>query len=177
MSEFITVARPYAKAAFDFALEQGALNNWQEMLTFAAEVAQNSEVETFLNGASSLAQQSDVFIGICGEQLDTNGQNLIRVMASNERLKVLPEVSRMFNALRQEYEKEITVEVISAIVLNDAQRAKLAAALEKRLERKVKLNCSVKPSVMGGLIIQAGDMVIDSSLRSQLSRLAATLQS
>lgn len=177
MSEFITVARPYAKAAFDFALEQGALNNWQEMLTFAAEVAQNSEVETFLNGASSLAHQSDVFIGICGEQLDTNGQNLIRVMASNERLKVLPEVLRMFNTLRQEYEKEITVEVTSAIVLNNAQQAKLAAALEKRLERKVKLNCSVEPSVMGGLIIQAGDMVIDSSLRSQLSRLAATLQS
>ncbi|RUO19142.1 F0F1 ATP synthase subunit delta [Aliidiomarina haloalkalitolerans] len=177
MSEYTTVARPYAKAAFDFAVEQGALDKWHGMLAFATEVAQNAEVITFLNGASSLAHQSDVFIGICGEQLDSNGQNLIKVMASNERLKALPEVLRLFADMRQEYEKEVTVDVTSAMTLDDAQQAKLSAALEKRLERKVKLNCSVEPSIVGGLLIKAGDMVIDNTLRSQLKRLASSLQS
>ncbi|MCH8500945.1 MAG: F0F1 ATP synthase subunit delta [Aliidiomarina sp.] len=177
MSEYTTVARPYAKAAFDFAVEQGALDKWHGMLAFATEVVENADIVTFLNGASSLAHQSDVFIGICGEQLDTNGQNLIKVMATNERLKALPEVLRLFADMRQEYEKEVTVEVTSAMDLNDAQKAKLSAALEKRLERKVKLNCSVEPSIVGGLLIQAGDMVIDNTLRSQLKRLASSLQS
>ncbi|RUO28743.1 F0F1 ATP synthase subunit delta [Aliidiomarina sanyensis] len=177
MSELSTVARPYAKAAFDFAVEQGALQKWHEMLSFAAEVAQNQDVKTFLASATSLTRQGDVFVGICAEQLDEHGQNLIKVMASNKRLAALPEVLEMYTELRQAYEKEVTVEVTSAVTLDDAQQAKLSAALEKRLERKVKLNCSVEPSIVGGLLIQAGDLVIDSTLRSQLSRLASTLQS
>ena len=177
MSEYTAVARPYAKAAFDFAVGQGALDTWHQMLSFAAEVVQHSDVEVFLKSAASLTHQSDVFIGICGEQLDAHGQNLIRVMAANERLKALPEVLRLFSIYREEYDKEVTVDITSAITLNDAQQANLVAALEKRLERKVKLNCSVEPSVIGGLIVKAGDVVIDSTLRSQIGRLASTLQS
>lgn len=177
MSELNTVARPYAKAAFDFAREQGALQKWHEMLSFAAEVAQNEDVRTFLSSSSSLTHQGDVFVGICAEQLDEHGQNLIKVMASNQRLAALPEVLTMYAELLQAFEKEVTVEVSSAVALSEAQQEKLSKALEKRLERKVKLNCSVEPSIVGGLLIQAGDLVIDSTLRSQLARLASTLQS
>ena len=78
-------------------LRQGALDKWHGMLAFSdGSCSRTLSVITFLNGASSLAHQSDVFIGICGEQLDSNGQNLIKVMASNERLKALPEVLRLF---------------------------------------------------------------------------------
>lgn len=177
MSQLTTVARPYAKAAFDFAVEQGALEQWHEMLAFAAEVAVNEQVATFLKSASSRSHTADVFVGVCGEQLNENGQNFIKVMASNERLSVLPEVARLFGTLRAEYDKEVTVEITSAVALSDAQLATLSAALEKRLERKVKLNCSVESSVIGGLLIKAGDLVIDSTLRSKLERLANSLQS
>ncbi|TRW48726.1 F0F1 ATP synthase subunit delta [Aliidiomarina halalkaliphila] len=177
MSEQTTIARPYAKAAFDFAVEQGAITEWHDMLEFAAAVAVQEDMHHFLKSATSRDQVTNVFVGVCGEQLNANGQNLIKVMADNERLVALPEVARLFALLRADYEKEVTVDVVSAVELNDALAAKLSAALEKRLARKVKLNCSVDPSVMGGLLIEAGDLVIDGTLKSKLTRLANTLQS
>ena len=177
MSEYTTVARPYAKAAFDFAVEQGAIEKWHEMLLFAAEVEQNSEIRTYLKSALNRDHALEVFLGVCGEQLNENGQNLVKVMASNERIHALPEVARLFSELRADYEKEITVDVTSAVKLTKAHEKSLIQALEKRLERKVKLNCSVDPTTVGGLLIKAGDLVIDSTLRSKLSRLANTLQS
>jgi len=177
MSEYTTVARPYAKAAFDFAVEQGAIENWHEMLEFAAQVEQQSDIRSFLKGALNREHSLKVFLGVCGEQLNENGQNLIKILASNDRIHALPEVARLFAELRADYEKEITVEVTSAVELSDAQQQSLSAALEKRLERKVKLNCSVDAATVGGLLIKAGDLVIDGTLRSKLARLANTLQS
>lgn len=177
MSELTTIARPYAKAAFDFAVEAGAVESWQEMLVFAAEVAQNETMTTFLSGGASVEQAQDLFIKVCDEQLNSQGQNLIKVMAENERLLVLPQVSEQFGELKAEYEKEITADVTSAVELTADQQANISAALEKRLARKVKLNCVVDANVVSGLIIKAGDMVIDGSVKGKLSRLATTMQS
>lgn len=177
MSELTTVARPYARAAFNYAVEQGAIENWHEMLAFAAEVAVQEDVNRFLQSAAHRDRTTEVFIGVCGEQLNEKGQNLVKVMASNDRLSALPEVARLFAELRAEYDKEVTVEVTSATELSAAEQANISAALEKRLARKVKLNCSVDSSAIGGLLIEAGDLVIDGTLRSKLARLANTLQS
>ena len=98
-------------------------------------------------------------------------------MAENGRLIALPEVAHLFSALKADYEKEIDIDVISATPLAAAQQESLVAALEKRFARKVKLNCSEDATVVGGLIIKAGDTVIDGSLRGKLNRLATTLQS
>ncbi len=177
MSEFITVARPYAKAAFDFAVEQNALNDWQQMLAFAAEVSRNEQVHNLLSGAIAPEHMAETFIAVCGEQLNENGQNLIKVMAENGRLIVLPDVLEQFIQLRSEQESTVDVEVTSAAALSDDQLAKIAAAMEKRLSRKVKLNCKIDKSVIAGFIIRAGDMVIDDSVRGRLDRLADVLQS
>lgn len=177
MSEYTTVARPYAKAAFDFAVEQGAIEKWHEMLSFASEVEQNDEIQVFLKSALNRNHALEVFISVCGEQLDEKGQNLVKIMASNDRIHALPEVARLFGELRADYDKAVTVDVTSAVKLTKAHEKSLMQALEKRLERKVKLNCSVDSSTVGGLLIKAGDLVIDSTLRSKLSRLANTLQS
>ena len=119
---------------------------------------------------------SEAFIAICGEQLDENGQNLIKVMAENNRLKVLPDVLEQFIHLRAASEAIAEVEVISANQLSE-QLARIVSAMEKRLSRKVKLNCKIDKSVMAGIIIRAGDMVIDGSVRGRLDRLADVLQS
>ena len=177
MSELTTVARPYAKAAFDFAVEANAVDNWFEMLVFAAEVANNETVTDLLSGGTSVEQAQNLFIQVCGEQLDSKGQNLIKVMAENERLLVLPQVAQQFGELKAEYEKEISVDVTSSVELTEDKLATLSAALEKRLARKVKLNCMVDASVVSGLVIKAGDMVIDGSVRGKLNRLATTMQS
>ncbi len=96
MSELTTIARPYAKAAFEFAVEQSAVEKWTEMLNFAAEVVKNESVQNFLTSSFSSDKVADTVISICGEQLDQYGQNLIRLMAENKRLTVLPVVFREF---------------------------------------------------------------------------------
>ena len=174
MSEFITVARPYAKAAFDFAVEHQSVERWQDMLAFAAEVTKNEQMAELLSGALAPETLAESFIAVCGEQLDENGQNLIRVMAENGRLNALPDVLEQFIHLRAVSEATAEVDVISAAALSDQQLAKISAAMEKR---KVKLNCKIDKSVMAGVIIRAGDMVIDGSVRGRLERLADVLQS
>lgn len=177
MSEFITVARPYAKAAFDFAVEHQSVDRWQDMLMFAAEVTKNEQMAELLSGALAPETLAESFIAVCGEQLDESGQNLIRVMAENNRLNALPDVLEQFIHLRAASEAISEVEVTSANALSDEQLAKISAAMEKRLSRKVKLNCKIDKSVMAGVIIRSGDMVIDGSVRGRLERLADVLQS
>lgn len=175
MSELSTVARPYAKAAFDFALEQGQLEQWQQMLTFSAAVANDEQVASFLNSSLASGQISETFIKICGEQLDQYGQNFIRVMADNKRLAVLPAVLNAFLELRAEQESIKDVEVVSADKLTDAQEAKIANAMEKRLGTKVHITSSIDSSLIAGVIIRYDDVVIDGSSRGQLNRLSQEL--
>lgn len=177
MSELTTVARPYAKAAFEFAVEAKAIDSWLTQLTFAAEVAKDETIKGFLSGGTSVEQVQTLFLNVCGEQVDSNGQNFLKVMAENERLLVLPQVLEQFIALKADFDQEVAVDVTSAVEVTAEQKTKLSAALEKRLARKVKLNCTVDASIVSGLIIQAGDMVIDGSIKGKLSRLATSLQS
>ncbi|ABR73707.1 ATP synthase subunit delta [Actinobacillus succinogenes] len=176
MSELTTIARPYAKAAFDFAVEQSAVEKWHEMLAFIAEVAKDEQIQQFLTSSLSPEKVADTVISICGEHLDKSGQNLIRLMAENKRLTVLPAVFNEFRHYMEEYNAIAEVQVISAQPLNATQTDKIAAAMEKRLARKVKLNCSVDNTLIAGVIIRTDDFVIDGSSRGQLNRLANELQ-
>lgn len=181
MSELTTIARPYAKAAFDFAIEQnrankGAVEKWDQMLHFSSELIKDEKMQTFLDSFFSAKKLADTVISICGEQLDQYGQNFIRLMAENKRLKVLPAVYKEFQRHVEENQKLAEVQVISAQPLNATQEQKIAAAMEKRLARKVKLNCSVDNSLIAGIVIRTDDFVIDGSSRGQLTRLANELQ-
>ncbi|MBU3020228.1 F0F1 ATP synthase subunit delta [Aestuariibacter sp. A3R04] len=176
MSELTTVARPYAKAAFDFAVEHNAVAKWQDMLMFAGEVAKNEDVHQLLTGAIAAEQLAEVFINVCGDTLDDHGQNLIKVLAENKRLIALPAIFAQFSALKADYDKEVEVDLTSASALSEAQKAAIGASLEKRLARKVKLNCNVDPALVAGFVVKAGDTVIDGSVKSKLNRLADALQ-
>ena len=176
MSELTTIARPYAKAAFDFAVEQSAVEKWTEMLNFVTEVVENEKVQEFLTSSFSPNKVADTVISICGEQLDKSGQNLIKLMAENKRLTALPSVFQEFQRYVQEYQAIAEINVVSAQPLKIGQQEKIAAAMEKRLARKVKLNCSVDDSLIAGVIIRTDDFVIDGSSRGQLTRLANELQ-
>lgn len=177
MSELTTIARPYAKAAFDYAVEQNAIDNWLAMLIFAAEVSKNETMKQYLTSSANTDEIAKTFISVCEDQLDPSGQNLIKLMAENKRLDALPKVAALFSELKYEHEKTVEVAVTSAIELSSAQVDSLAQSLEKRLARKVKLNCRVDETIVGGLLIKAGDMVIDSTIRGKLDRLNTALQS
>ena len=116
MSEFVTVARPYAKAAFDFAVEHQNVDRWQDMLAFAAEVTKNEQMAELLSGALAPETLAASFIAVCGEQLDANGQNLIKVMAENGRLRVRYIVPLAAGMLRLNAAKVYAVSLISAVV-------------------------------------------------------------
>lgn len=177
MSELTTIARPYAKAAFDFAVDKGQLDQWAEMLTFAAEITKNEQIHELIYSSMAVEKLAEIFVAVCGEQFDEYGQNLIKVMAQNGRLMAFPEVCEQYFALKREYEKTLDVEVVSATELSKQQLAEISNKLEARLERKVQLNCSVEETLLGGVVIRAGDLVIDNSVRSRLNRLSDALQS
>lgn len=101
MSDLTTIARPYAKAAFDFAVESQQLEQWSEMLVFAAEVANNEQIHELITSSLSAEQLAEIFIGVCGEQFDEHGQNLIKVMAENGRLRAIPDVCAEFHVLKK----------------------------------------------------------------------------
>nr|WP_136250713.1 F0F1 ATP synthase subunit delta [Ningiella ruwaisensis] len=176
MSDLMTVARPYAKAAFNYAAENQAIDKWLEMLGFAAEVTKNADMREYLNASHSAVTVSDVFINICGDQLDEAGQNFVKVLAENSRLLLLPTIFAMFSDMKVEFEKEISVDLTSASTLTKQQIDNISEALERRFERKIQLNCNVDPSLIAGFVVKAGDTVIDSSINSKLNRLKDALQ-
>ena len=175
MSDLTTIARPYAKAAFDFAVEADVIESWLEQLTFAAQVSQDNTIQTYLKGSASVEQATTLFMNVCGEQVESKGQNFLKLLAENHRLLALPQILEQFCELKAEHEKTVNVNVTSAIKLKAEQTKTLSAALEKRLARKVKLNCKVDKSIISGLVIQAGDMVIDGSIQGKLNRLSQSL--
>ncbi len=177
MSELTTVARPYARAAFEFASDNNNIEDWYEMLVFASAIVENPTMAKILKSDRAKQEVGKLFIDICADQLDKNGQNLINVMVENGRLSVLPKVTELFSELVRKCKKEIDVNVVSAYALSKKQKTQLTQSLEKRLALKVNINCSIDKTLITGMMITAGDLVIDSTAKSQLNRLLNTLQS
>lgn len=175
MSELTTIARPYAKAAFDFALEQGQLDKWQDMLQFSALVVDNEEVQGFITSSLAPTKIAETFIAICAEQLDQFGQNFIRVMAENKRLAALPAVYQGFLNLRAEYEAVKEVFVTSATPLSKEQENKIAEAMKAKLNQAVSIVANIDSSLIAGAVIRYDDTVIDGSSKGQLNRLKQEL--
>jgi F-type H+-transporting ATPase subunit delta len=178
VAERATVARPYAKAAFETALPARAFAPWSAGLGVAAEIVGDARVtELIKNPEVPTADLAAFIIGVAGAKLDAHVQNFVRVLAENHRLLLLPEILAHFEVMRAEVENTVDVEVISAVKLDQAQADKIAGALNTRLKRRVNLRNSVDASLLGGAVIHAGDLVIDGSLKGRLQRLRTELTS
>tara|TARA_B110000444_G_C18829136_1_gene592113 strand:+ start:298 stop:834 length:537 start_codon:yes stop_codon:yes gene_type:complete len=178
MAELSTLARPYAKAAFEYAVDAKDLQGWSDSLKTVAAVCQNDKVVSMLNSPSiTLVQQAKRTIEICGNEINLKTQGFISVLAENKRLKLLPQISKQFETLKANREKTIEVSVVSAVELNDIQKNTLASALSAKLEREVNMQVSVDTALIGGAIIRAGDTVIDGSICGRLTTLAQALHS
>ncbi|MDH5785252.1 MAG: F0F1 ATP synthase subunit delta [Chromatiales bacterium] len=176
MAEKTTIARPYAQAVLALAKEQNALQQWSEMLQFAAAVTADEEMAAIIASPRLSSEQlAGLFLDICGDKLNEHGKNMIRVLAENDRLDVLAEITVLFEIERALSEGTIEAQVVSAVELNDAQKSGITESLKKRLGRDVTLNCSVDASIVGGAIIRAGDVVIDGSVTGKLAKLATAL--
>lgn len=169
-------ARPYARAVFQLAQEQSALEDWSQTLELLALIAGDERAARFLRAPRIPAERRVEFVrAIAGDRLDTHGDNFVRLLAVNGRLPLLREIHEQFEALRAEAEGRVAVRVTSAIKLTQQQEKEIAQALKKRLEREITLESEVDESLLGGAVIHAGDLVIDGSLRGRLRRLGSRL--
>ncbi|HVH33008.1 F0F1 ATP synthase subunit delta [Tahibacter sp. UC22_41] len=175
MSSAESLARPYARAAFDLASEAGAIADWSSKLEFAAAVARDPKVQTLIGNP---AIGGDRLVGLFlpqGEKADSAFANFVATLAANRRLPILADVADGFAALKRAAEGVLKVNVRAAVALDAAQADALKAALGKRFGRQIELTSTIDESVIGGAIIDAGDTVIDGSVRGRLERLAQTL--
>lgn len=176
MSEAITTARPYAQAAFDEAQKMTDLKGWSELLLGLAEAVSHPEIRAVVtNPRISRAQVGGLMDDILGGGANAQQRNFTRVLIDNQRLLILPEIAAIFESLRAEAEKTVDVVVDSAFELSAAQQEKIMGSLKARMGREIKLTCKVNKELLGGVVIRAGDKVIDGSARTRLGEMANAL--
>jgi F-type H+-transporting ATPase subunit delta len=172
----LTVARPYARAAFEEARAQQRLDAWSGSLGVAAEVVRDPGVAALLDNPRVTADElARLVTGIAGGDIGDTGANFFGTLAVNHRLGLLPEIAALFDTFKDQALGVADVTLTSATPVDEAHRRKLTAALEKRLQRSVRLHCNTDPALIGGAVLRAGDLVIDGSLRSRLERIAYDL--
>jgi F-type H+-transporting ATPase subunit delta len=178
MAESITVARPYTKAAFETALAQGDLGSWSEFLNMAAAVVADPGLAQVLDNPELTAAQkaqlvTDVVNG--SRPVSQQAQNFLNLLAENKRLSLLPEVSSLYETLKANQEQSVDVSIVSAFDLGSEQQDKLAQALSAMLSREINITSTTDASLLGGVIVHAGDLVIDGSVKGKLGKLAEAM--
>jgi F-type H+-transporting ATPase subunit delta len=175
--ERATLARPYAEALAKLAAEAHAWGPWSERLALLAAVAGDEQIQALAaNPVVDSSRVADVVLAVCGDKLGADGANLVRLLAENKRLALAPEIAAQFQVLKAAQEGELTAHITSAYELSAAQMAGLVAKLETKFGRKIKATQSTDPELIGGVVIQVGDEVMDASVRGGLEQLAVTLK-
>ncbi len=177
MAEALTLARPYAEAALEFAAQNNTTSNWSNQLALLAAIAADEQAREMIKDPRiSLEQQVALFTDVASKVLDENGRNFVRLLAEYGRLILLPEIFEEYQRLLAEKERRITAEVRTAQPLTDEQIVQMSAALKKRFNSDVTINSVIDESLLGGALIQIDDLVIDGSLRGRLLTMNAALR-
>lgn len=178
MAELTTIARPYAKAAFQYAQAKGEAAQWAETIGVLATVVADDKVSAYLEQPQLTAeQQAATLVDVCGDAVTDGAKNFIMQLAENKRLSALPEIFSLYARYLAELQQSEEVNVVSAFELSADEEQKLIATLKAKLGKEVSLHTSVDKSLIGGVVIHAGDLVIDSSVSGKLAKLSETLNS
>jgi len=176
MAEPRTLARPYARAAFEYARQSGDLDGWSSALAVASAVSREAAMAVVLGDPGTTAdQRAEKLAAVLGDALSDPVRAFLGIMAANGRLGLLPETAALFAELKAAQEASVNVEVISAFDVDDAALAEISEAMSRRFERTVSITSETDSTLVGGAVIRAGDMVIDGSVRGRLNKLAGTL--
>ena len=176
MAELLTLARPYAKAAFAFASEQGATDNWSNALQVLSAAVQDEAFSAYLNRPElTPAEQVSVFAKLLGEDLTAALSNFLMLLAENDRLVLMPEISAEYEQLKLQNNNTTDVVIESAMELSADQVKTLEAALVKRFNTVVNISVEVNPALIAGVVIRAGDQVIDDSALNKLEKMRTRL--
>ena len=176
MAELFSIARPYAQAVFELARSNGDYTGWSQSLGAMAQVSRDREMKRLIqNPRVSRQEIAQVIADVCGSGVGGEGRNLLRLLAQNRRLHVLPAIADQYEKLRAEAEQTVQAELESALPVSDSEQQRIADALTARLGRKVELVCRINETLVGGAGIRAGDLVIDGSVRARLEKLAVAI--
>lgn len=176
MAELVTIARPYAEAAFKLAREQATLESWSEALALLEAVVQDPRVHALIGDPNlGRGEIEGLILGVVGEQLSGHARNLVQVLLDNDRLELVPQVRSLYEALRREHESVVEAQIISAQPVTDEQLGALVARLEATQQRRVRAKVEIDPSLIGGIKIVIGDKVIDATVRGKLEQMATAL--
>lgn len=177
MAENLTLARPYAEAAFQLAKGASALPAWSQALGTLAAVSATAEMQSCISDPRLAPDQlAKLFVGVAGDGLAAEQQNFVRVLVDNDRLQVLPEIAELFDGLKNAHEGVREAVVESAFPLDAAATAGIVADLEKKLGCKIQATVTVVPELIGGVRIAIGDEVIDASVSGKLAAMAIALK-
>jgi F-type H+-transporting ATPase subunit delta len=176
-AELSTVARPYARAAFSFALDQdGGLAHWSRMLQLLSAAVNESIVQAALDDPlSTMDDKTSFLFDLMGDDLSDQGRNFIGVLAEYDRLALIATVAEQFEVLKANHEKTLDVSVTSAYEVSEDDQQRLSDALSGKLQRDINMETDVDESLIGGVLIRAEDTVIDDTVRGRLTRLAQAL--
>lgn len=176
MSELTTAARPYANAIYQHATQVAKHADWSDALALMAAVVVDADMAGRLsNPALGKMQKGELLLAVIGDKLDQHQKNLVMLMAENNRLTLMPTVAELYEEYRADAEGQIDAVVTSAFPLTEAQQAGIATALKNKTGRNVTITATTDASLLGGVIIKAGDTIIDGSMKARLAALASTL--
>jgi F-type H+-transporting ATPase subunit delta len=177
MSELATLARPYAAAVFKRAKETQTTAKWSQSLAFMSAVLNNEDISVVVDNPKVNRQRlSELMLDICHEHVNEENANFLKLLVQNNRLSLLPFIAKLFESYKAEDEGYTEVEVFSAYALSKEAKHDLAATLEKTLGKKIHMNVSVDKSLIGGVLVRAGDRVIDGSIKGRLQHMHKALQ-
>lgn len=183
MARNLTAARPYAKAIFSDANQDGAAESWSPVLQVLAAAASESKVNALLNDPKiSHDKWHGFFLSICEQivpkevkRLKDKLNNFLLLLVENKRLTLLPDIDLLFHQLLSEQQGITEIEATSAFPLSKSQCTVLKKALEKRLNSKVELNTKTDETLIGGVLVRSRNWVLDASIKGQLTRFKQTL--
>lgn len=172
MLENATVARPYATAVFEQARETGQVAEWSDLLALLSLLVSDPDLRGLIfNPRVTRQQLQELIFEIGGDVFSDAGRNLVKTLVQAERLQYAPYIKDLYERKRADAEGKVEVEVVTAYELDRRQQDDLAAAMAKRLGKQVQLTTSIDAFLIGGVVIRAGDSIIDASLRGRLAEL------
>ena len=176
MAEARTLARPYAQAVFNKASEDDSFEQWSEALNFLKVVTENQSMKRIIGNPDIQQEQViSVYQDIAKDSLDEKGINFLKVTAENGRLELIPEIADFYEEMQAERSGSIDALVISAFAVSAAQKKTIAEALKKKFSCEVTIKTETDKSLIGGIIIRAGDVVIDGSVKTELEKITHAL--
>jgi F-type H+-transporting ATPase subunit delta len=166
------IARVYASALFGVAKEKGKLDVIRDQLgAFADALAENREMQLFFFSPyfSSSEKQDGLEKAVAEVELEL--LNFLELLIEKHRMPVLFRIRRQFDALWAQENKRLGVVVTSAVELDPEIAERIGSEIEQQTGNKVELQSRVDPDILGGLVVQVGNMVLDTSIRNRLEKL------